>query len=100
MTHGLTRLFLSPLMHRSAFAASVVVVVWLLATIVATLFGASLSPVQLLSLAVSAGASILLVGRIRKDLTNRIIELSPGAIYIFDIRRRANIFVNRGLADA
>ena len=100
MTHGLTRLFLSPLMHRSAFAASGVVFVCLLATIVSALFGDSLSPVQLLSLGISAGASILLVGRIRKDLTNRIIELSPGAIYIFDIRKRMNTFVNRGLADA
>ena len=100
MTHGVTRLFFSTLMQRSAFAASGIVVVCLIATIVSIVFGDSLSPIQVVSLAVSAGASILLLGRIRKDVTNRIIELSPGAIYIFDIRRRTNTFVNRGLVDA
>ena len=100
MTHHLTRLFISPLMHRSAFAASGVVVICLLAGIVSMVFGDSLSPIQVLSLAVSAAASILLLGRIRRDVTNRIIDLSPGAIYIFDVRRRTNTFVNRGLAAA
>ncbi|MGH9937352.1 MAG: PAS domain S-box protein, partial [Blastocatellia bacterium] len=35
-----------------------------------------------------------------RQLVQRIVEVSPSVIYLYDVKRRKNVFVNRGIADA